>query len=107
MDKLVLYIGCNVKNKHVHDIEDVQNAAIKTLQIAGATFRTAFGVWCGISETTVILEIIDNKKELQRVLSLVPKLATELQQNSIMQEYFADVNAQFIAAAPLKNKAVK
>jgi hypothetical protein len=106
MDKLVLTIGCNVEGDKTHSAAFVEDTALSVLQLQGATFKTCAGIWCGERETSVIVEICDDAQELKRVMSLVPQLAAALNQNCIMQEYFANVVVEFITAENTSNKAV-
>lgn len=94
MRKVRLTIGHNVGTVPVFDTMAVCAAVTTTLAVSAFTAIPCYGMWQGQPEQSTRVEIVTTDDDVERIVSLVPALAGQLNQEAITCEV-SDANVSF------------
>lgn len=99
MHKVTLTVGHKVGSVELLTMANICAAAAATLAIDGFTAIPCVGMWRGVPESSTRIEIVvDDDLSAERVISRVPELAAQLNQEAVMVEYEPMADVSFAAA---------
>ncbi len=89
---LQLTIGHNVRGIPCHDTTAVCRAVEERLGVEAYTAIPCYGMWKSQAEDSTRIEIATTPAEAERLLALVPSLASALDQEAVMATYAGRVD---------------
>jgi len=97
MQRIHLTIGHKIGSVDALDTATVCDSVTTTLGVRAFTAIPCYGMWEGVPESSTRIEIVTTDDDADRIVSLVSKLAWQLNQDAIMVERM-NADARFIAS---------